>query len=97
LRAGARCEVREGMSSFNSVEEICAAARVAIEKAVPGARAEVTPASPGHFEIVVTAKAFEGRSRVQQQQVVYGAIADRMRGDAPPIHAVDRLRTVVGE
>jgi stress-induced morphogen len=57
---------------------------------------EVTPASPGHFQIEVTAKAFEGRSRVQQQQLVYGAIADLMRGDEAPIHAVDQLRTVVG-
>ena len=84
------------MGSFSSVEEVCAAARQAIEKAVPGARVEVKPASPGHFEINVTSKAFEGRSRVQQQQLVYGAIADLMRGDEPPIHAVDQLRTVVG-
>jgi acid stress-induced BolA-like protein IbaG/YrbA len=83
------------MASFDSVEDICATAKGAIERAVPGARAEVRPASPGHFEIVVTAAAFAGRSRVQQQQLVYAAIADLMAGDSPPIHAVDRLRTLV--
>jgi acid stress-induced BolA-like protein IbaG/YrbA len=83
--------------SFGSVEDICTAAREAIEKAVPGARAEVRSASPGHFEIDVTAKAFDGRSRVQQQQLVYAAIAGLMSGDSPPIHAVDRLRTLVDD
>lgn len=82
--------------TFHSADEVCAAARAAIEKAIPAARVEVTAASPGHFEVTVTAKAFEGKSRVQQQQLVYGAIAGLMQGEAPPIHAIDRLRTLVG-
>jgi len=53
----------------------------------------VTASSPGHFEIRVSAEAFAGRSRVQQQQLVYAAIAPLMKGDAAPVHAVDRLVT----
>ena len=50
-------------------------------------------ASPGHFEIEVISAAFAGTSMVQQQQLVYGAIADLMAGDDAPVHAIDRLVT----
>lgn len=65
----------------------------AIAEALPGARVEVTAGSPGHFEIQVVSEAFAGKSRVQQQQMVYAAIAPLMGGDAPPVHAVDRMVT----
>lgn len=74
---------------------ICDELRAAIEGAIPGAAVEVTAASPGHFEIAVASDAFAGQSRVRQQQMVYGAIAHLMQGDAPPVHAVDRLQTRV--
>jgi acid stress-induced BolA-like protein IbaG/YrbA len=41
----------------------------------------------------VVSSAFVGQSRVRQQQLVYGAIAHLMQGDAAPVHAVDRLLT----
>ncbi len=63
----------------------------AIEAAIPDARADVACGSPGHFEISVTSAAFEGKSKVQQHQLVYGAITPLMSGDAAPVHAVDRL------
>ena len=69
--------------------------RSAIAAALPGAEIEVTATSPGHFEIAVASETFAGRSLVQQQQLVYAAIAPLMSGDAPPVHAVDRLRTRV--
>jgi acid stress-induced BolA-like protein IbaG/YrbA len=78
-----------------SANEVCDAARRAIEAALPGAVVEVSPNSPGHYQIAVKSKAFEGKSRVQQQQLVYGAITDLMHGDTPPIHAVDSLKTSV--
>jgi stress-induced morphogen len=53
----------------------------------------VTPRSPGHFEIRVVSDAFTNKGRVQQQQLVYGAIAHLMKGDAAPVHAVDQLTT----
>ncbi len=65
----------------------------AISEAIPDARVEVTAASPGHFEIRVVSSVFEGKGRVQQQQLVYGAIAHLMAGDGAPVHAIDRLRT----
>lgn len=65
----------------------------AIAKALPEARIEVQDRGPGHFEIRVVAAAFEGLPRVRQQQLVYGAIAHLMKGDAAPVHAIDRLQT----
>ena len=72
-------------------EKIVQQIREAIAVALPDAEAEVTCASPGHFEIRVTSQAFAGKGKVQQHQLVYGAITPLMSGDAPPVHAVDRL------
>jgi stress-induced morphogen len=55
----------------------------------------VLAGSPGHFQIRVTAAAFAGQSLVEQQQAVYAAIAHLMRGADAPVHAIDRLQTVV--
>ena len=38
-----------------------------------------------HFQAVIVSAAFEGKSRVQRHQVVYGALGDRMREE---IHAL---------
>jgi len=38
-----------------------------------------------HFEAVIVSAAFRGKSRVQQHQVVYRALGDRMREE---IHAL---------
>lgn len=65
----------------------------AIAEAIPGAAIEVGAAGPGHFEITVVADVFEGKPRVRQQQIVYAAIAHLMEGNAPPVHAVDRMVT----
>ncbi len=69
--------------------------RDAIQVALPGAEVEVRAGGAGHFELRVVANAFRDRSRLQQHQLVYGAIASLMAGDAPPVHAVDRLVTEV--
>lgn len=74
-------------------EEVAARMREAIEAALPGARAQVTAGSPGHFEVEVVSAEFEGLPRVKQQQRVYAAIAPLMSGDDAPVHAVDRLVT----
>jgi stress-induced morphogen len=65
----------------------------AIAEAFPDAVVEVGANSPGHFEIRVVSASFEGQSRVKQQQRVYAAIAHLMKGDAAPVHAIDRLQT----
>jgi len=80
---------------MNSPADLCAALRTAIEGALPGAQVEVTAGSPGHFQIRVTSQHFAGKSMVQQQQLVYGAIAHLMKGDDAPVHAIDRMQTIV--
>ena len=67
--------------------------RSAILAAIPDGRIEVRSVSPRHFEIDAVSPAFEGKSRVQQQQLVYAAIAPLMAGDRAPVHAIDRLTT----
>ena len=76
-------------------EEIAERIRVAIAEAMPEAQIVVRPENPGHFAITVVDGLFEGLSRVQQQQRVYGAIADLMAGPSPPVHAIDRLECKV--
>ncbi|MDX1649163.1 MAG: BolA/IbaG family iron-sulfur metabolism protein [Myxococcota bacterium] len=74
-------------------EEVAARVRDAIAEAMPEAEVRVDAVSPGHFEIEVVSDAFQGLSRVKQQQKVYAAIAHLMAGDTAPVHAVDRMVT----
>jgi len=74
-----------------SPEEIATKLRAAIEEKLPGAQVEVRPQGPGHFEVDVCSERFEGKSRVAQQQLVYGAIAHLMSGASAPVHAIDRM------
>ncbi len=76
-------------------ELLCAQIREAIAEAIEGAEIEVQAPSAGHFEIKVVSSAFEGLSRVKQQQLVYGAITHLMSGNNAPVHAVDRLQCEV--
>lgn len=46
-----------------------------------------------HFEAVVVSPAFVGKSMVQQHQLVYAALGDRMRAE---IHALS-MRTITPE
>ena len=80
---------------MNAPADLCAALRTAIECALPGAQVDVAAGSPGHFQIRVTSERFAGKSMVQQQQMVYAAIAHLMRGDDAPVHAIDRMQTIV--
>jgi acid stress-induced BolA-like protein IbaG/YrbA len=68
------------------------AVKKAIEEKVPDSVAEVTGGG-GHFNIVVTSSAFAGKSMLESQRLVYGAIAHLMAGDMAPVHAVDSLKT----
>ena len=68
------------------------AIREAIEQQVPGARAAAT-GGEGHFEIDVESPVFAGKSTLESHRIVYRAIAHLMKGDAPAVHAVDRLTT----
>jgi len=79
------------LSSPSEPDALANELRERIEREIPGARARVRCASPGHFEIEVEAEAFAGRPRVRQHQLVYAAIAPMLAGDAAPVHAIDRL------
>jgi len=46
-----------------------------------------------HFEAVIVSSAFRGKSKVQQHQLVYRALGDRMREE---IHALS-MRTLTPE
>ena len=83
------------LNIVNSPADLCTALRTAIESALPGAQVEVAAGSPGHFEIRVTSESFAGKSMVQQQQMVYAAIAHLMKGAEAPVHAIDRIQTFV--
>ncbi len=63
-----------------------------IERGLPGARAMVT-GDGHHFEAVIVAKEFAGKSVVQQHQMVYKALGDKMGAD---IHALS-MRTMTPE
>ena len=64
----------------------------AIGARIEGAKIEVSGGG-GHYAIVVTSKVFAGKSTLESQRLVYGAIAHLMKGDMAPVHAVDSLRT----
>jgi stress-induced morphogen len=55
--------------------------------AFPGARVEVADltGTADHFQAVVVAREFEGKSRVDQHKMVYAALGALMAG---PIHAL---------
>ena len=50
--------------------------------------------SHGHYRIKVVSKDFVGKTMVQQQRLVYAAIADLMKGPDAPIHAIDFMETI---
>ncbi|MCC6556689.1 MAG: BolA family transcriptional regulator [Polyangiaceae bacterium] len=68
------------------------AVKRAIEEKIEGSTAEVTGAG-GHFDIVVTSPVFAGKSMLESQRLVYGAIKHLMAGDTAPVHAIDSLKT----
>ncbi len=68
----------------------------AIARELPGAVIRVRAGNPGHFDIHVTSEEFRGKSRLECQRRVYRSIAALMSGERAPVHAVDRLETVVG-
>ena len=83
------------LSSPSDPDKLVEDLRGAIEAAIPGAEIAVEAAGAGHFEIKVTSETFADRSRVAQQQAVYAAIAHLMKGDDAPVHAIDKLETMV--
>ena len=66
----------------------------AILETIPGADVTVGPGSGGgHFTISVVSPVFDGKSMLDSQRLVLGAIAHLMKGDGAPVHAIDKLTT----
>jgi stress-induced morphogen len=65
--------------------------RLKIEQALPGSRVNVRDTTGGgdHFEAVIVAAQFSGKSTVEQHRMVYAILGPAMAG---PIHAL-ALRT----
>jgi len=63
-----------------------------IEESLPCEHVEVR-GDGQHFEAVIVSPAFRGKSRVQQHQLVYSALGERMRED---IHALS-MKTLTPE
>jgi len=61
--------------------------RARLLDAFPGARVDVTDltGTQDHFQAVVVASAFDGKSRVEQHKLVYAALGELMDG---AIHAL---------
>jgi len=66
--------------SMTQIEEL-------IREALPDAKVEIKDlAGDGdHYSATVISSAFKGKSRVQQHQIVYGALKGRMGGE---LHAL---------
>jgi acid stress-induced BolA-like protein IbaG/YrbA len=74
-----------------SINEAIASSIVGL---IPDAKVEVSGGG-GHFSIVVVSPVFAGKSTLESQRLVYGAITHLMKGDLAPVHAVDSLKTKV--
>lgn len=63
-----------------------------IRATMPDAVVEVSGGG-GHWRIDVVSTAFAGKSLLEQQRLVLGAIKHLINGANPPVHAVDSLTT----
>ena len=64
----------------------------AIRAVIPDAAVDVKGGG-GHYTIDVVSPVFAGKSMLQNQRLVLGAIKHLLAGAAPPVHAVDQLTT----
>ena len=78
---------------MTATDPIAAQIEQAITGAIPDARVQVIPGSPGHYALEVTSPAFAGKGLLAKQRMVYGAITTLMSGPDAPVHAIDRLVT----
>ena len=83
------------LEMLNSPARVLERMQSAIEAALPGAQVALRASSPGHFEVRVVSEAFRGKSRLDQQRLVLGALAPLMHGESAPVHAIDQLQTLL--
>ncbi|MDE2922623.1 MAG: BolA/IbaG family iron-sulfur metabolism protein [Acidobacteriota bacterium] len=75
-------------------QETAARIRDAVTAALPDAVIDVS-GEGNHFSLRVESAAFGGKRSLARQRIVLRAIAHLMKGDAAPVHAIDRLETVL--
>lgn len=75
---------------MSSVED---SIKSAILEKIPDAAVDVASGSGGHFTLQVVSPVFAGKSMLESQRLVLGAIAHLMKGDGAPVHAIDSLKT----
>lgn len=68
------------------------AVRDAVIAKLPDAKVEVAGGG-GHYRISVVSTWFAGKSILESQRAVLGAIKHLLAGDRAPVHAVDSLIT----
>jgi acid stress-induced BolA-like protein IbaG/YrbA len=68
--------------------------RAAVQAAIPGAEVDVV-ANGNHFELRVVSPAFAGKRTLEKQRMVLSSLRELMSGDRAPIHAIDKLETLV--
>ncbi|MFT7623204.1 MAG: acid stress-induced BolA-like protein IbaG/YrbA [Myxococcota bacterium] len=83
-----------GFNITDPTTQLCEEMVRLIEAAIPESSAQVQ-GNGGHFEISVSAAAFDGKSMLAQQRLVYGAITHLMAGDNAPVHAIDRMNIAI--
>jgi acid stress-induced BolA-like protein IbaG/YrbA len=72
-----------------SVED---AISTSIKAKLPDAAVEVSGGG-GHYRIAVVSTGFAGKSLLESQRLVLGAIKHLINGERAPVHAVDSLTT----
>lgn len=62
--------------------------------AFPDARIEVTDltGTSDHFQALVVTPAFEGKTRIEQHQMVYAALGELMKGEVHALALTTRAR-----
>lgn len=78
------------LTSFQG--DILSVVKKAVTDVIPDAVVDVQGGG-GHFTIDVASATFEGKSSLQKQRLVLGAIKHLMAGEGAPVHAVDTLTT----
>jgi acid stress-induced BolA-like protein IbaG/YrbA len=68
------------------------AIKEAILAKIPDAKVDAAGGG-GHFSIEVVSPVFAGKSMLESQRLVLGAIKHLMAGDLAPVHAVDSIKT----
>ena len=64
------------------------------QSALHAGHAGAAPGGETHFDIAITAAAFEGLNRVARQRLVYGVVAEELAG---PVHALSLTTKAPGE